>query len=187
MIEKTVDQIKTAEEGASSSVLQWIKRLVVGCKIEVIKRKKKLLETHFTVSGITRWQTIKFLKLNKVMHNTSESNSILLTITLVLRKKCKYNKVKSLYCTLSSMKENLNNIKNNWSVRESRYSWGRRAGPWSYCRCPRRLGHRHQHGVQPLVRLDPSLHLQHIRHRGLLWRRQPWQFSDNCLKNFSRS
>ena len=94
------------------------------------------------------------------MHNTSESNSILLTITLVLRKKCKYNKVKSLYCTLSSMKENLNNIKNNWSVRESRYSWGRRAGPWSYCRCPRRLGHRHQHGVQPLVRLDPSLHLQ---------------------------
>ena len=55
----------------------------------------------------------KFLKLNKVMHNTSESNSILLTITLVLRKKCKYNKVKSLYCTLSSMKENLNNIKNN--------------------------------------------------------------------------
>ena len=29
-----------------------------------------------------------------------------------------------------------------------------------------------QHGVQPLVRLDPSLHLQHIRHpRGLLRRR----------------
>ena len=29
--------------------------------------------------------------------------------------------------------------------------------------------------VQPLVSLDPSLHLQHIRHRGLIWRRQPCQ------------
>ena len=60
MIEETVDKIKTAEEGASSSVLQWIKRLVVGCKIKVIKQKI-LLEAHFTVSGITRWQTINGL------------------------------------------------------------------------------------------------------------------------------
>ena len=95
------------------------------------------------------------------MHNTSESNFILLTITLVLRRKCKYNKVKSLYWTLSRLSMwRVNNIKNNWSVRESWKSWGRRAGPRSYCRCPRWRGHRHQHGVQPLVRLDPSLHLQ---------------------------
>ena len=175
---------------------------MAGCWMQnwsVIKRKNTItcrsLFYSFWYSKMTnnKWSgkvknKAKFLKLNKVMHNTSESNFILLTITLVLRRKCKYNKVKSLYWTLSRLSMwRVNNIKNNWSVRESWKSWGRRAGPRSYCRCPRWRGHRHQHGVQPLVRLDPSLHLQHIRHRGLLWRRQPWQFSDNCLKNFSRS
>ena len=54
---------RSAEEGASSSVLEWIKRLVVGCKIEAWLNGKILLhvEAYFTVSGIARWQTINGL------------------------------------------------------------------------------------------------------------------------------
>ena len=45
-----------------------------------------------------------------MLHNASESNFILLLITLVLRIKCKCNEIKSLYWTLRSTKENCSSL-----------------------------------------------------------------------------
>ena len=110
---------QSISRGRSQQQRYWVNK-TPGCWMQnwsMIKRKNTItcrsLFYSFWYSKMTnnKWSgkvknKAKFLKLNKVMHNTSESNFILLTITLVLRRKCKYNKVKSLYWTLSSMKEN---------------------------------------------------------------------------------